>query len=180
MNLEKLRYKVFLSLLASLAIIIHTLESTIPTPFPWLKFGFANIITLTTIVLFGLKAGMTVTLLRVFIGTLLTGTLFTPSFFHSISGSVASTLALAFAVRYLGSFFSMVGISIIGAYTHTLVQVVVAYLILVKHFQVFMLLPVFLAFSLAAGFLSGLGAEFLIKHLKETPGVRKMALTPRI
>jgi len=179
MILEKLRYRVYLSLLASLAIVIHTLESSIPTPFPWLKFGLANIITLSTIMLFGFKAGMTVTLLRVFIGTLLTGTMMTPSFFLALSGGIASTLVLAFLCRYLYPFFSVIGISIIGAYTHTLIQVVVAYLILIKHFQVFLLLPLFLLFSMLAGLLSGLGAEFLVRHLRDVPNIRIMAESQR-
>lgn len=175
MNIEALRYRVYLSLLASLAIVIHTLESSLPTPFPWLKFGLANIITLSTIVLFGFRAGLTVTLLRVFIGTLLTGTMMTPAFFLAFSGGIASTLVLAFSLRYLYPFFSIIGISIIGAYTHTFIQLVVAYLILIKHFQVFLLLPLFLLFSMFAGLLSGLGAEFLVRHLRDVPNIRKMA-----
>jgi uncharacterized membrane protein len=61
-----------------------------------------------------------------------------------------------------------------GAYTHTFVQILVAYLILIKHFQVFMLLPIFLTFSLFAGLISGLGANFLIQNLKSHPGVKKI------
>jgi heptaprenyl diphosphate synthase len=174
-SVEELRYKVFLSLLASMAIVIHAIESSIPTPFPWLKFGMANIVTLAVVVIFGLRAAMTVTILRVFIGTLLMGTFLTPAFFLAISGGVASTLVLAIAYRYLGRKFSTVGISVMGAFTHTSVQIVVAYLILIRHFQIFMLLPLFLIFSLLAGILSGLGAEFLIRHLKEVPNITKIA-----
>jgi len=173
-NTDTLRYKVFLSLLASMAIIIHTLEVVIPTPFPWLKFGFANIVTLAVVVIFGLRAALTLTLLRVFIGTLLMGTFLTPAFFLAISGGIASTLVLALAHRYLSRWFSVIGISIMGAYTHTFVQVLVAYLILIKHFQVFMLLPIFLTFSLFAGLISGLGANFLIQNLESHPGVKKI------
>ena len=172
MKIEALRYKVYLSLLASLAIVIHTLEAAFPTPFPWMKFGLANIITLAAIVLFGLRAGMTVTLLRVFVGSIVTGTFLTPAFLLALSGGVASTLVLAAAFRWLTPFFSIIGISIIGAYTHTLIQVLVAYLVLVRHFQIFLLLPLFLTFSLLAGLLSGIGAEFLVRHLRETPAIR--------
>ena len=49
-----------------------------------------------------------------------------------------------------------------------------AYLILIKHFQIFLLLPLFLIFSMMSGLLSGLGAEFLIRHLKEVPNIRSM------
>lgn len=172
---DRLRYKVYLSLLTSLAIVVHTLESSFPTPFPWLRFGLSNIITLAVIILFGLKAGITVTLLRIFIGSLLTGTFLTPTFFLAFSGGMASTVVLAFANRYFSSWFSIIGISIIGAYTHTFVQVLVAYFILIKHFQIFLLLPFFLTFSLFTGFVSGLGANYLIKYLREVPYIRNMA-----
>ena len=179
MTLYNLRYKVCLSLLASLAIVIHTLEASLPTPFPWLKFGLANIITLSTIVLFGLRAGLTITILRVFIGTLLTGTFLTPSFFLAFSGGIASTLVLAITYKYLGRTFSIIGISVIGAYTHTIVQVLVAYLIIIKHFQVFLMLPLFLIFSMMAGLLCGLGAEFVLRNLAEAPYILKIKNTQK-
>ena len=175
MTVDRLRYKVYLSLLASLAVVVHTVEAAIPTPLPGLKFGLANIITLAVIVLFGAGAGMTVTLLRIFVGTVLTGTFLSPSFFLAASGGIASTIVLAAAYRHLGSRFSLIGISVMGAWTHTIVQVTVAYLILVKHFQVFLLLPIFLTFSVFAGLLSGLGTHYLVIHLRDVPGVRKMA-----
>lgn len=175
MSPDRLRYKVYLSLLASLAIVIHTLETAVPTPFPWIKFGFANIITLATIVLFGLRAGLIVTLLRVFVGTLLLGTFLTPSFFLAISGGVSSALVLAIAHRYLSPCFSLIGISVMGAFTHTTVQIVVAYLLIIRHFEIFLLLPLFLTFSIFAGLISGLGAEFLIRRLKEVPNIYRIS-----
>ncbi len=175
MKPEQLRYKIYISLLASLAIVIHALEASIPSPLPWIKFGLANIITLATIVMFGLKAGMTVTLIRVFVGTLLTGFFMTPAFFLALSGGVASTFVLAFAHKHFSNYFSIIGISIIGAFTHTIIQIIVAYLILIKHFQIFLTMPLFLTFSLIAGLVSGLGADFIVRHLKEVEGVRRMA-----
>jgi len=174
MKVEQLRLNIYISLLASLAIVIHALESTIPSPLPWIKFGLANTITLAAIVMFGLKAGMTVTLTRVFVGTLLTGTFMTPAFFLALSGGVVSTLVLAFAYGRFSNYFSIIGISIIGAFTHTVVQIMVAYLILIKHFQVFLTMPVFLTFSLIAGLVSGLGADFIVRHLKEA-GISRIA-----
>ncbi len=175
MMIDRLRYKVYLSLLTSLAIVVHAMESSFPTPFPWLRFGLSNIITLAVIVLFGLKAGMTVTLLKITVGTLLMGTFLTPSFFLAFSGGIASTLVLALAHSVFSPWLSVVGISILGAYTHTLVQVLVAYFILIKHFQVFLLLPFFLTFSLITGFISGLGANYLVKYLREVPNIKTLS-----
>lgn len=175
MTAERLRYKVYISLLTSLAIVIHALESSIPTPFPWLKFGFANIITLAAIIVFGFRAGLTVTILRVFVGTFIMGTFLTPAFFLAISGGVASTIVLAATYRYLHPVLSIIGISVLGAFTHTAVQIIVVYLLLVRHFQIFMLLPVFLTFSVLAGIINGLGADFFVRHLRELPKIREVA-----
>lgn len=174
MIVDRLRYKVYLSLLTSLAIVVHTMESSLPTPFPWLRFGLSNIVTLAVVILFGVKAGMTVTLLRITVGSLLMGTFLTPSFLLAFSGGIASTLVLAVAYRYLSPWFSIIGISIMGAYTHTIVQVLVAYFILIKHFQVFLLLPFFLIFSLITGLVSGLGASYLVTYLREVPAIRNL------
>lgn len=174
MKPEQLRYDIYISLMASLAIVIHAMEAAIPSPLPWVKFGLANTITLATIVMFGLKAGMTVTLTRVFIGTLLTGIFMTPAFFLALSGGVASTFVLAFAYKRFSNNFSIIGISILGAFTHTLVQIIVAYLILIRHFQIFLAMPLFLTFSLVAGLVSGLAADYIVRHLKEVEGIRRI------
>ena len=175
MNVERLRYKVYLSLLASLAIVIHALETAIPTPFPWLKFGLSNIVTLTAIVIFGLRAGLFVTALRILVGSVIMGSFLTPAFFLSASGGLASALVLALAYKCRGRVFSIIGVSVIGAYAHTITQIVVAYLLLIRHYQVFLLLPLFLTFSLFSGIISGLGAFFLIRLLEDAPGIRGMA-----
>ena len=65
---------IHIALLSAYAVGLHSIEALIPTPVPWLRLGLANIITLTTLYLYGFKAGMTVTLTRVFIRSLLAGT----------------------------------------------------------------------------------------------------------
>src|SRR4030065_1697776 len=83
-----------IALLAAYAIALHGIEALIPTPVPWLRLGFANIITLTTLFLYGLKAGMTVTLIRIFVTSFFTGTFLGPAFVLSLGGGVSSTLVM--------------------------------------------------------------------------------------
>lgn len=79
-NTQNHSANIHIALLAAYAIGLNSIERLIPSPIPWLRFGFANIITLTTLYLYGLKAGMTVTLIRVFVGSLFTGTFLGPAF----------------------------------------------------------------------------------------------------
>jgi len=158
---------VFISLLASMAIIIHVVERGIPNPVPWLRMGWANMVVLAALELFGTLPAFGVVCLRIFIGGLLSGTLFGPSFLMSFSGGFASFAVIAFLHKYFSSFIGLVGISLFGAYTHVTVQIIVAYYVLIQHKSVFFLLPVLFSISLVTGFVNGLGSCYLVKHLRK-------------
>lgn len=162
-----LRETVYLSLLAAFAIVIHGMEIAIPSPIPWLRIGLANIITLTVLLIFGLKAAIYITLIRVIIGSFLSGTFLSPAFLLSLSGGVASTIAMGITQRIFGRFFSPVGISLIGASVHSLTQIAVVYLVLIRRKEVFLFLPVLLFLAVITGIFNGIVASFLIGHLKK-------------
>jgi len=159
------RKMVFLALLTSLALVLHLVELALPNPTPWLRLGLANIITLTVLVIYGLGEGLIVGLVRIFLGSLISGQLFGPAFILSISGGTMSILAMWASYMIAGKYFSLIGLSLIGAYVHTLTQLGVAYMVLIQHREVFSLLPIFLTVALVSGFLNGLGATVLTRHL---------------
>ncbi len=161
------RKLVFLALLTTFAVAVHLLELSLPNPTPWLRLGLANIITLTVLVLFGFKEGVVVNFLRIMLGAFLSGSLFSPAFILSFCGGMLSVLAMGFALRLWGNYFSLIGISLIGAYSHILTQLGVAYYLLIQHRGLFYLLPLFLVVSLVTGFINGLGAEILKGHLEQ-------------
>jgi heptaprenyl diphosphate synthase len=138
----KIKRNATVSTLVAMSIAIHSVEMFIPSPFPWLRFGFANIIVLTAIALYGLRVGLMVTILRVFLGTILMGTFLTPAFFLGMGGGIGSTLVMGFAYRKFKAFFSLVGISVMGAYTHNIIQLTIVYLVFIRHSEVFYILPV--------------------------------------
>ena len=171
-DLERVRRNTHLALLVALASAVHTIEAAIPTPVPWLKFGFANILTITAISLYAFWAGLTVAFLRVMVGSLILGTFLTPSFFIGLSGAIASAVVMGISDRFFKGIFSLVGISVLGAYASNLAQVVTVYALFIRHSEVFMLLPVFLGFGLATGIVNGIGGEFLVGHIKRLPAFR--------
>lgn len=171
-DLERVRRNTHLALLVALASAVHTVEAAIPSPVPWLKFGFANILTITAISLYDFRAGLTVALLRIMVGSLIIGSFLTPSFFIGLSGGIASALVMGTSYRFFGGIFSLVGISVLGAYASNLAQMVTVYLMFIRHSEVFMLLPVFLGFGLVTGIINGIGGEFLVNHIRKLPAFR--------
>lgn len=161
------RETVFLALLGTFAIALHTVEAVIPSPLPWLKIGLANVVTLVTIPLFGGGAALAVTTLRVVVGSMITGTFLGPSFVISLCAGIVSTLAMIAAYRYMKRYLSLVGISVVGAYIHSTMQVAVVYLLLIRQAEIFFILPVFLSFSLLTGLATGLAAIVLEKRLRD-------------
>ena len=70
-----------LSLIVALGVVLHRLEILIPLPSPWIKLGLANVMTLVTLIFFGLRDAVTVTLLRIMLGSIIGGTFLSPIFF---------------------------------------------------------------------------------------------------
>lgn len=164
---EKINRTVLLSLLSSLAVILFIVESAIPNPVPYLRLGLANIVIMVVIALYGLRDGLWVSFLRSMVGSLLIGTFLGPSFWLSISGGLVSTLAMGLMYRLFFPFFSLVGISVVGAYVHSLTQMVLVFVFLIKRKEIFCLLPVILMSCLISGFINGLAATFLVEHLRK-------------
>lgn len=164
---EKINRTILLSLLSSLAVIFFVVESAIPNPVPWLRLGLANIVVMTAIVLYGVKAGLLVSFLRAMVGSMIVGTFLGPAFWLSISGGMASALVMSLMYWLSSPFFSLVGISIVGAYTHSLTQMLLVFLFLIQRKEIFYLLPVILFSSLATGFVNGLAATYLVEQLRK-------------
>lgn len=166
-KLNKNHKMIYLSLLITCGIVLHMFENMIPSfiPIPGAKLGLANIISLIVIVIFGLREGLVVSILRCLIGTLLAGTF--SSLFYSLSGAIASTIVMAIAYRYFKKVFSLVGISILGGLTHNFAQITVASFVL-STFGLFAYLPFLMVIGLFTGFFTGITAMFVIQNLSTT------------
>ena len=62
-------------MLLTFAVVIHFVENLIPLPIPvpGAKIGLANIITLLTLLLYGLRSGLVIAAGRSLLGSLLAG-----------------------------------------------------------------------------------------------------------
>lgn len=165
----QLHDKYRIALLSACALGIHSLESLIPTPIPWLRLGFANIITTITLVLYGLYPAIMVTLIRVVLGSLLSGTFLGPAFLLSLGGGIASTLSMGVVFLILPRLFSAIGLSIIGAMFHNIAQLIIAYFFFVQRIEAIILIaPLIMIIGTLTGTMNGFISEILIKNLKNS------------
>lgn len=149
-----------IAFLVTAAAVLQILESLFPNPFPGIRLGLANIITVITLVNFGFKATLEVAILRTIISSFIIGTFLSPSFVLSFCAALASSLIMNLlyrvSLRNEKIYFSLVGISVGGAITHNLVQITLVYLMLIRHTAVFMITPWLMLSSLAMGWVNGL------------------------
>ncbi|RJQ41760.1 MAG: Gx transporter family protein [Nitrospiraceae bacterium] len=161
-----------IALLSAYAIAIHSFENLLPTPIPWLRLGIANIITLATLVLYGFRAAMMVTLIRVIISSMFIGTFLGPGFIMSFCGGVSSTAAMGLAFSMFPRLFGPVGLSLIGALFHNAAQLFIAYVLFVQQIKaVLIVAPFLILLGTITGVVNGIIGGMLIKNISEkSPG----------
>jgi heptaprenyl diphosphate synthase len=163
----QLQDKYRIALLSAYAIGLHGFESLLPTPIPWLKLGLANIISLITLMLYGMRPAIMVTLIRVVVVSLFTGTFLGPAFILSLAGGLISTFAMGSVLFLSPRLFSVVGISLIGAFFHNITQLFLAYFLFIQRIEAILLItPIFLLLGTLTGAVNGVISDILIKNLK--------------
>lgn len=148
----KTRKSVMLSFLVAVGILLQLLESFVGVfmVIPGYKIGLANIAGLFALYMYDEKSMVMVSLLRIFLSCLMQGTLFSVSFWLSLSGGILACLAMW--IGYRSRMFSIYGVSILGASFHNVGQVLAITWIYQQYFmQLF--LPVLLALSIVSGIL---------------------------
>ncbi len=153
--------------MVALGVILHRLEALLPLPSPWIKLGLANLMTLVALVFLGFKEAVIVTFLRVVIGSILGGTFLGPTFFLSLVGGIAAILMMGMLYKIGNNRISLIGISILGAYTHTLATTLCVYYFLIRESSFFTLLPFFFSLALLTGILTGSIANTLSRQMQD-------------
>ena len=109
---------------------------------------------------------MIVTFLRVVIGSILGGTFLGPTFFLSLVGGIAIILIMSVLYQAAINHMSLIGISIFGAYTHTLATSLFVNYFLIRESSFFTLLPFFFSLALMTGILTGSIANTLSSQMQ--------------
>ncbi|NBI90448.1 Gx transporter family protein [Lachnospiraceae bacterium] len=150
----------YMGLFLAAALILSYVESLIPFYFgiPGVKLGLANLAVLFALYRYGWKEALCLNIMRVLLAGFLFGNLFTIT--YSLAGAAASFTIMC-ALKKLGS-FSIMGISMAGAVSHNIGQILVAYFV-TKTAGVVFYLPMLLVAGLITGLLIGLAAKEVLK-----------------
>lgn len=175
-DLEQVRRRVFLALFVALAVALHTVEVLLPNPLPWFRIGLANILALTALFSYGIQALWIVSISRIFIGSLLLGSLFSPGFLLSLGGGLFANSMMSLGYRLWQGKIGPIGVSVLGALGHVTGQLLIAWLVVIRHPSIWMLLPFFLLFALISGIINGLAADYLLTSLSKHPAFAKLKI----
>lgn len=159
-----------IGLLSSAALILHLVETwlPVPAPVPGIKLGLANSVSLFTLTVFGIRSAFYLTVIRILLGTLIGGIFLGPAFVMSAAGGIGSIMVMGHAYQHWRPRFSVVGVSIIGAVAHSVVQVLAASL-LVASGSLLWYIPYIILFAVPVGIATGLTSAYFLVRM---PGYR--------
>lgn len=164
MNLQKkLGRLTELSLLTAVALIIFVVELQIPniSPIAGVKLGLANIITVFGVYRYRAGEIALVLLARILLGSIFSSN---PSaVLYSLAGGALCLLGMLLLKRIIPENHLWI-CSVLGAALHNIGQIFAAFFIMGMT-SVFMYLPFLLVSGCAAGALTGLCAQILVKRL---------------
>ncbi|MCB9512577.1 MAG: Gx transporter family protein [Deferribacteres bacterium] len=156
-----------LGLFLALGMILAFFEMYIPRPLPWAKLGLANVVTVVLIYLFGFRDAIMVSCARVVLVNFFTGGFGGPAFGLALAASLFSTVAMFLAITMTEQKLGPIGISMIGAYVHIFIQLLLAAALIIGQMQVFYLLPFFMLPTFFSGLLVGIFALLLLQELEK-------------
>lgn len=154
----------YLGIMTALAMVLGWLESLVPVVVfaPGIKLGIANVVTLFVLYRFGWKEAAVISLLRVFLISLLFGNF--SVFLYSVAGAIFSLLTMALLKH--SHKFSIMAVSAVGGVMHNLGQLCMA-IFLVRSIVLGYYFPVILLSGVIAGILVGLLGAYLHKKIPE-------------
>lgn len=155
-----------IAVLAAMGSVLGYAETVLmpASPFPGLRLGLANLAVLIAFALLGSSAALAVTLMRVFIVGLATGSLLAPTGALSLAGALAAWFAISLVMHTGGDAFSVVGWSVAGSTAHVLAQLGAACM-LVGSVYPLALAPVSLVAAVCAGVAIGWCARVLLSRV---------------
>lgn len=153
----------YLALLSAMAITLNLVETAmIPPLFGVFRIGLANIISLVTIQVLGVKEMIIVNLMRVLIGNLLSGRIFGSTFWISLGGVTLSTIVLIIFTKMKSS---LLFTSVMSSIAHSVGQVLIVSLFYMTGY-IAVILPYFLLLSIPTGLFTGFIAKVTSERIK--------------
>ena len=151
-----------LGLLTAVAIVLGYFEYLLPvTGIPGVKLGLANTVLLYALYLIDVPSAILLMFLKVGLSGLLFGG--PAAMLYSLAGGVLSLIVMILARKSKG--LSIVGVSVLGAVSHNVAQMVVACFV-VETRAILAYLPILLFAAAVTGTLTGLIARYTFRGLR--------------
>ena len=149
-------------ILSSLCIVFSFVEHLAGLDFiaPGVKLGLSNSVVLVLIALGDIKGAFSVNIVRILLSGMLFSSPFAMAF--SFAGGILSMLIMAVFSKFKA--FSLYGVSVLGAVTHNLAQLMVAWLVLGA--GVWYYSPILLVSALICGMLTSLISKLVLRFNK--------------
>lgn len=146
-----------------ICLIFGYVESFVPTAIiaPGVKIGISNSVALFLLIRGDTRGALAVNIVRIVLSALLFGSLF--SLIFSFFAGIISTFVSAIMLKC--KLFSPIGVSIIGAVTHNVIQICVAFFVVGK--GVFFYLPILVVSGIISGFGIGILGVIFDKKFKD-------------
>lgn len=152
------------ALLTALAMALSWLESLVPlagaVP-PGVKLGLTNLVVIFALYRMSLRDAAVISLIRVVLVAFTFGNSY--SFAYSLAGAALSLAVMALLKR--SGKFSLLGISVAGAVSHNIAQVLVAMAVM-ETSRLAWYLPVLLVSGIAAGVCVGAAGALIVKRIR--------------
>lgn len=153
-----------LALLTAGAMILSYVESMLPSlGIPGVKMGLANIAVIFALYRLGWREALGISLVRVFMVSMLFGSM--GALLYSLAGAALSLSTMALLKH--SDRFSETGVSVAGGVAHNAGQILVA-IALLGNVRLVYYYPVLVLSGVAGGVLTGLTAAMLIKRIPDT------------
>ncbi len=147
-----------IAFMGALCLFFSTIEYLFPKPVPFFRLGLANLPVLLTLGFFKPRETLLLVALKVLGQGLINGTLASYVFLFSVAGSFTSALAMITVSRAFGSRITLVGVSVFGAITSNIVQIILS-VTFIFGMTAWVIAPVFMVLGSVSGVLVGLFAE---------------------
>lgn len=148
----------------ALAFIFSYLESLIPLPLgiPGIKLGLANLVVVLALFQLGIKAAITVSIVRIILVGFSFGNL--SSMLYSLAGGILS-LCVMILLKQTGK-FHVIGVSLAGGVFHNVGQLIMAVWVLETGKLVYYA-PILMVAGVVTGGLIGIAANGMLPVLKK-------------
>lgn len=151
-NSHKIKKLIIIALLLAISIVISIIEGFISFSIPGIKLGLANCITLVCLYFYSYKETIFIVILRIFLVNILLGNFLSVPFYMSLSGGLLALIIMIIVKKI--NVFSIIGVSIIGALSHSIGQIIATFFLLDSILTIYYL-PILLICSLFSGVLTG-------------------------